>query len=115
MLLPLALMVAQTEAFPERVPGMIEACLQAAVATGSVSQTEDSHKYICGGEPAARLWQYLEEAKLESWEQDTDDEGRWLSRSFPLGGCFKRVRNADGSVATGGLSCTVWVPRLTRR
>ena len=115
MLLTLALLSAQPEAFPERTPGMIEACLEAAVASGSVSQTEDSHKYICGGEAAARLWQYLEDAKIESWEQDTEDEGRWLSRGFPLGGCFKRVRKADGTAATGGLSCTVWIPRPVRK
>ena len=115
MLLALTLMAVQPEDFPERVPGMIETCLRAAAARGSVSRTADSHKYICSDEPAEQLWRYLEDAKIEPWEQDTKEEGRWLSRSFPLGGCFKRIRNPDGSVATGGLSCTVWVPRSTRK
>lgn len=110
MWVALALLAGAAEPFPEQVSGMIEACLETAIANGKVSETKDSHKYICGGEPASRLWDYLEQAKVESWEQDADG-GRWLSRDFPLGACFKRIRNADGSAATAGLSCTVWIPR----
>ena len=97
-------------AFPERVPGMIEACLLEAVETGEVSDTDDSHKYLCSGEAAEQLWSFLENARLESHEQDVP-EGRWLGRDFPLGGCFKRVRMPDGSTATTGLSCSIWIPR----
>ena len=97
-------------AFPERSPGLIEACLANAVEFGGVSETEDSHKYMCTGEAAERLWSFLEKAKIDSYEQDVP-EGRWLSRDFPLGGCFKRTRMPDGSLATEGLSCTIWIPR----
>lgn len=96
--------------FPERVPGLIEACLTRAVTTGMVSEEPEKHKYICNGAPAQALWDWLEAAKLPSWEQDVP-EGRWLSRQFPLGGCFKRVRGADGAAPAPGLSCTVWIPR----
>ena len=99
--------------FPERTPGLIEACLANAVEEGEVSDTEDSHKYICSGEAAQRLWTFLEKAKVKTYEQDVD-EGRWLGREFPLGGCFKRTRMPDGSPATTGLSCTVWIPRPLR-
>ena len=98
-------------AFPERTPGLIEACLANAVETGQVDDTEDSHKYICAGDAAERLWSFLEQAKIEPFEQDTGAEGRWLGREFPLGGCFKRSRMADGTPATTGLSCTIWIPR----
>jgi len=98
-------------AFPERTPGLIEACLADALETGQVSDTDDSHKYICGGDAAERFWAFLEKAKIEPWEQDVGEDGYWLSRGFPLGGCFKRTRMADGSPAKSGLSCTVWIPR----
>jgi hypothetical protein len=113
LILAIALLVAEQDAaaFPEQVPGLMEACLTAAVASGDVTDTEDSHKYICAGDTATRLWTYLERAKIRSYEQDTP-EGRWLSREFPLGGCFKRIRLADGTPASGGLSCTIWVPRV---
>ena len=101
-------------AFPERVPGLIEACLADAVETGEVSDTEDSHKYMCGGEVARRFWTVLEEANVRAYEQDAGEDGHWLSRDFPLGGCFKRIRMADRSPATTGLSCSIWIPRPTR-
>jgi len=97
--------------FPEQVPGLVAACLVDAVGAGDVTDTEDSHKYICAGQPAERLWKFMEDAKIQAFEQDTP-EGRWLSREFPLGGCFKRIRLPDGAPSTSGLSCTVWVPRL---
>ncbi|MFL6846289.1 MAG: hypothetical protein ACJ8ER_15575 [Allosphingosinicella sp.] len=100
-----------TAEFPERSPGLIEACLADAVKTGEVRKTKGSHKYICSGEAAEQFWAFLEEAKVESYEQDVGAEGRWLGRDFPLGGCFKRIRLADGSPATSGLSCTIWIPR----
>ena len=98
--------------FPERTPGMIEECLENAVEHRLVSTTKDSHKYICGGPSAEQLWTYLEDAKIESYEQDVGKEGYWLSRDFPLGACFKRSRLADGTPATAGLSCTIWIPRV---
>lgn len=110
-LITLALAALAAPTFPDQVPAMIEACLVEAVAQRDVSQTEDSHKYICGGDPAERLWTYLEQAKVSSYEQDTP-EGRWLSRDFPLGACFKRIRMADGGPLHAGLSCTIWIPRV---
>ncbi len=98
-------------AFPEQVPAMIESCLAEAIAQRDVFQTEDNHKYICTGDPAVRLWRFLEGAKVAAYEQDTP-EGRWLSRDFPLGACFKRIRMADGGPLREGLSCTIWVPRI---
>ncbi len=100
--------------FPERTPALIEACLTNAIETGEVSETDDSHKYMCSGEPAERFWTFLEKARVESYEQDAGAEGHWLSRDFPLGGCFKRLRMADGSRAKTGLSCSVWIPRQRR-
>jgi hypothetical protein len=100
--------------FPERVPGLIEACLANAAEAGEVSETDDSHKYICTGEAAERFWTFLERANVHSYEQNAGDEGYWLSRDFPLGGCFKRIRMADGSPATTGLSCSIWIPRPVR-
>ena len=100
-----------TAPFPEHTPVLIQACLANAVETGEIALTEDSHKYICDGEAAEQFWSFLEKAKIKSFEQDTGSEGRWLSRLFPLGGCFKRTRMADGTPATSGLSCTVWIPR----
>lgn len=110
LIVSLALAEPAPASFPERMPALIEACLLNAVESGATSDTDDSHKYICSGGSAERLWAFLEEAKTESWEQDVP-EGRWLSREFPLGGCFKRTRMPDGSPATSGLSCTVWIPR----
>lgn len=112
MILAVALLLAEADkpAFPEQVPGLVEACLATAIAAGEVTDTDESHKYICGGDTAARFWAFLESAKVRAYEQDTP-EGRWLSREFPLGGCFKRVRSPDGQAAGGGLSCTIWVPR----
>lgn len=114
MLIPVILMlIADPGApdFPEQVPGLVEACLENAVATNAVTETDDSHKYICGGDTAARLWKFLERANIKSYEQDTPDEGRWLGRDFPLGGCFKQIRRPDGTAGGSGLSCTIWVPR----
>ena len=101
-------------AFPERTPGLIEACLANAVEEGLVSETDDSHKYMCLGEAAERFWTFLEKAKVRAYEQDADEEGHWLSRDFPLGGCFKRIRMADGSPVKKGLSCSIWIPRPSR-
>jgi hypothetical protein len=75
-----------------------------------VTDTEDSHKYICANNTAGRLWELLERAQVHSYEQDTP-EGRWLSRDFPMGGCFKRIMLPDGQHANSGLSCTIWIPR----
>lgn len=113
LILAIALLAADQDAtaFPEQIPALMEACLTDAVASGEVTDTEDSHKYICADDAAARLWAFLERAKIHSYEQETP-EGRWLSREFPLGGCFKRVRFPDGKPANSGLSCTIWVPRV---
>jgi len=110
--LAIALLAAHqdTTTFPEQMPSLMEACLTAAVASEDETDTEDSHKYICAGDTAERLWAFLESAKIRSYEQETP-EGRWISREFPLGGCFKRVRFPDGRPANSGLSCTIWVPR----
>ena len=107
----LALAEPAADRFPERTPALIQACLDRAVEAGMVRESEDSHKYMCGGEIAERFWTFLEVVKEHEFEQDTGAEGRWLSRSFPLGGCFKRTRMADGSPATDGLSCTIWIPK----
>jgi hypothetical protein len=101
--------LATDTSFPERSPGMIEACINEAIASDLVSTDDYDHKYICGNEAAQELWDFLEDVNVESFEQTTEN-GVWLSRSFPLGGCFKRVRNVDGSVANTGLSCTIWIP-----
>ena len=98
-------------AFPERTPGLIEACLTDAIEMEYVSETEDSHKYMCTGEAAERFWAFLKKAKIKPYEQDVGEEGHWLSRDFPLGACFKRVRMADGSPLKPGLSCSIWIPR----
>jgi hypothetical protein len=106
----LFLVSADKPAFPEKVPVMIEECLTSAIAAGDVTDTDESHKYICAGDAAKQLWDFLETERLSSYEQDTP-QGRWLGREFPLGGCFKRVKMPDGQAASGGLSCTIWVPR----
>lgn len=114
MLIPaIALLVAEpaTPEFPEQVPGLMEACLADAILKDNVTETDDSHKYICSGDTAARFWNFLELAKVHASEQDTAEEGRWLSRYFPLGGCFKQIRLSNGKAGGGGLSCTIWVPR----
>lgn len=98
-------------AFPERTPGLIEACLQNALNEGQVSETDHSHKYICSGEVAERFWAFLEKARIEPWEQDAGADGHWLSLGFPLGGCFKRTRMADDAPFRPGLSCTIWILR----
>lgn len=112
LIFPVALLLADADksVFPEQVPGLIEECLSAASAAGDVTDTDDSHKYICAGDTAVRLWAFLERANVRPYEQDTP-QGRWLSRDFPLGGCFKRVQLPDGKSARDGLSCTIWVPR----
>lgn len=109
----LAALAAETE-FPERTPALIESCLNEAVASNEVSKTDEAHKYICSGQVAEELWNYLEKENIESWEQTTEN-GVWSSREFPLGGCFKRTRNVDGSAASDGLSCTIWIPRAVRK
>jgi hypothetical protein len=108
-----ATVVAQTPAekpFPEPMIGLVEACLLDAIELKEVSSTKESWKYICGGEPAEALWQHLESLDVTSWEQVVS-EGTWLSRSFPLGGCFRRIKDPEGQPTTTGLSCTIWVPR----
>jgi hypothetical protein len=117
MLLLIAAMVLTDPAptpFPEHVPALIEACLVNAIETGEVSETDNSHKYMCTDEAAERFWTFLERANVHSYEQNAGAEGYWLSRDFPLGGCFKRVRMADGTPATAGLSCSIWIPRPAR-
>lgn len=96
--------------FPEPTLAMIETCLNHAVKMDMVTQDGDSWKYICGDEPAKVLWDHLVALKTKTWEQ-TVPEGIWLSREFPLGGCFKRLKKVDGTPAANGLSCTIWVPR----
>lgn len=96
--------------FPERVPGMMERCIHAAIESGDAGEEEQAHKYMCTGAPAETLWAWLEEARLPSWEQDTPTEGRWLSRTFPLGSCFKRLSDREGRPADTGLSCSIWIP-----
>lgn len=101
---------ASDKPFPEQVPVLMEACLGEAIDAGYVTDTDDNHKYICSGQAADKLWAFLERHKIQSYEQDTP-EGTWLSREFPLGGCFKRVRMPDGGPVVEGLSCTMWIPR----
>ncbi|WP_326523096.1 hypothetical protein [Sphingomonas sp.] len=110
-----SLLLAQTgDPFPERSPGLIQACLQSAAEAGEVGDTDRGTKFMCVDESAAQLWAFLEQAKVEAWEQDTGAEGVWLSRAFPLGGCFKKLRDSDGAEATSGLSCSIWIPRPPR-
>jgi hypothetical protein len=97
--------------FPEQVPGLTERCIRSAIDERETTEEERAHKYMCTGEAAERLWVWLEQAKLPSWEQDTPQEGRWLSREFPLGACFKRIRDAGGRATDTGLSCSIWIPR----
>jgi len=111
MIASMALAEPAPAAFLERTPGLIEACLANAIAIREVSETDGSHKYMCTGETAERFWKFLEKAKVKSYEQDVGEDGVWLSRDFPLGGCFKRIRLADGSRTTTGLSCSIWIPR----
>ncbi len=96
--------------FPEPMPSMMEACLLDALNGKRVSKTEDSWKYMCTDAPAEALWKHLTSLDVESWEQ-TVSNGTWLSRAFPLGGCFRQVREEEGNTATTGLSCTIWIPR----
>lgn len=101
-----------TPAFPEKMPALIENCLNGAVIDKDVRKTDDSYKYICAGEAAQKLWEFLEAAKIETFEQTPKgDVGRWLSRVFPLGGCFKRLSDGDNAPTPEGLSCTIWIPR----
>lgn len=96
--------------FPEPTLGMFEACLADAVRNNRVSEEDGSWKYICGGQSAKVLWDHLVSLDVKSWEQKVES-GTWLSRDFPMGGCFRRIRNADGTEATSGLSCTIWIPQ----
>lgn len=114
MLLIAALVFAEPTAseFPERTPQLIEECILDAVAKTQVEDTVESHKYVCSGRPAEQFWTFLEKAKIASYEQDAGPDGHWLSRDFPLGGCFKRLRTADGTPTTTGLSCSIWIPRV---
>ncbi len=105
--------IAEDPVYREKMPEMMEACLEAAVDQERVTQTDTDHKYICDGHPAEELWQFLEAANIPSYEQQAD-AGTWLSREFPLGGCFKLLSNDDGSDANG-LSCTLWIPRLLEK
>jgi hypothetical protein len=117
MLLIAAIAFAEPAAseFPERTPQMIEECILDAVEKTQVEDVKESHKYICSGPPAERFWTFLETAKIASYEQDAGPDGHWLSREFPMGGCFKRLRTAEGAPATKGLSCTIWIPRAPKR
>jgi hypothetical protein len=109
----LVAMAAETS-FPERMPSMMESCINQAVTSGEVSENRKDHKYICSGQFAQDIWDYLENAKIESWKQTTEN-GIWLSRDFPMGGCFKKIRNSDNSTASNGLSCSIWIPRLVQK
>ena len=117
ILLIASLVIAEPDvtALPERTPSLIEACLENAVETSDVTTTDDSQKYICSDQPAKQLWTFLEDAKIDSYEQDAGSEGHWLTREFPLGACFKRSRMADGTPTQTGLSCTIWIPRIRSR
>ncbi len=95
--------------YPEPTPALIEACLANAAKTKEVSRVDGRWKYICAGKPAETLWYHLAALNQPSWEQVVED-GTWLSRAFPLGGCFMKVKNRDGSPASAGLSCTIWIP-----
>lgn len=97
-------------AFPEPTLAMAEACLADAVDRGRVSKDDGSWKYICSGQPAQVLWNHLVSLGVESWEQKVES-GTWLSHAFPMGGCFRQLKDADGKEATSGLSCTIWIPR----
>ncbi len=108
VLLLLAALAAEAD-FPERAPSLIEACLNSAVAANEISKTRTEHKYMCVGDAAKELWNFLESSKVKPWDQTTDS-GVWSSRDFPMGGCFKRIRNPDGSTASTGLSCSIWIP-----
>lgn len=118
MILLAAAAAAQTPAeAPSAGPtlGMVEACLRNAVSEGRVTKADEdgegrSWKYICDGEAAEAMWDLLASRGVKSWEQEVGS-GTWLSRDFPLGGCFRRIRNPDGSAPTSGLSCTIWIPR----
>lgn len=95
--------------------GMVEACLADAVQERRVTKADEdgegrTWKYICDGEAAEVMWNHLASLDVKSWEQ-TVESGTWLSRDFPMGGCFRRIRNPDGTEATSGLSCSIWIPR----
>lgn len=96
--------------YPEPTMALVEACLADAVADNEVTETADSWKYICNGAPARALWDHLEALRIEPWEQVVS-EGTWQTREFPLGGCFRRVKDPEGKPTDSGLSCSVWVPR----
>lgn len=96
--------------FPEPALAMVEACIGDAVDNKRVLKSENDWKYICSGAPAETLWSHLETFKIKPWEQ-TVSEGTWLSRSFPMGGCFRQLKDAKGNIDTSGLSCTIWVRR----
>lgn len=118
MILLAAAAAAQTPAEapqPEPTLGMVEACLRNAASEQRVSESDEegegrSWKYICQGEAAEAMWDLLVRQGVESWEQKVES-GTWLSRDFPMGGCFRRIRNPDGTAATSGLSCSIWIPR----
>jgi hypothetical protein len=74
--------------FPERMPNLMESCVYEAVASEEVSEDGKDYKYICSGQSAKDIWDYLEAAKIESWEQTTEN-GIWLSRDFPMGDASK--------------------------
>lgn len=114
MLILIAALASDALPYPEQTPQFIEACLHDAVENDFVEVTGDSHKYMCTGPAAEHFWQFLEDAKIDPYEQNAGDDGFWLSRDFPLGGCFKRTRLPDGTPATSGLSCSIWIPRVVR-
>lgn len=96
--------------YPEPTMALVEACLADAVANNEVSEEQGAWKYICGDAPARALWNHLEALKIEPWEQ-VRSQGTWQTRTFPLGGCFRRVKDPEGRPTDIGLSCSVWVPR----
>ena len=98
--------------YPEPMPRLMEACMQYAVENELVSETEESWKYMCDEESAEAMWNHLSTLEIEPWEQVVP-EGTWLTIGFPLGGCFRQIKDPEGEPATDGLSCSIWVPRPT--
>ncbi|WP_300973178.1 hypothetical protein [Sphingomonas sp. LHG3406-1] len=57
---------AQQQAFPERMPALIEACLEQAVEGEQAATEKGEHKYICTGQPARDLWSFLENRNVRA-------------------------------------------------
>lgn len=96
--------------YPEPMPRLMESCFLYAIENELVSEEETSWKYMCGDEPAQAMWDHLATLGIEPWEQVVP-EGTWLTIGFPLGGCFRRIKDPDGQPTNIGISCSIWVPR----